>query len=124
MFGSAVARYRTPHPISPAARITTGSGTLRTNVSTSSAPASSQGAAQFVVEEDRRADAALPVAEVQALVLRMRVARRVLDAHQQQRRAFERRRERADEADRAAGADHLRLASVAARERAPRSVEH
>ena len=80
-------------------------------------------ARQLVVEVDRRPHALHPVAEVQALVLRVRVALRILDAHQQARRAAQQVGERAHEADRAAGADHRGLLAEAGLERAARGVE-
>src|SRR5687767_3007227 len=56
-------------------------------------------ARQLVVEVDRRLHAFLQVAEVQALVLGVRVAQRVFDTHEQAGRAAQRVRERLHEPD-------------------------
>src|SRR5512139_604022 len=61
---------------------------------------------ELVVHEDGRLHALDPVAEVQALVLAVGVAERVLHAHQDARSAAEEIGEGAHEADRAAGPDH------------------
>ena len=78
---------------------------------------------ELVVEMDGRAHALLPVAEVEALVLRMSAARGILDAGQQARRALQEVGERLDEADRAAGAHHRGLLSEAGLQRAACGVE-
>ena len=80
-------------------------------------------ARELVVEPDRRLHPVDEVAEVQALVLGVDGRVRVLDAHQQARHAAERVGERLNEADRAAGADHGRLAPVGVGQRAARRLE-
>src|SRR3954451_14304761 len=65
----------------------------------------------------------LPVAEVQRLVFGVRVARRILDAGEEQRRVAEEFRERRNETDRAAGTGHDRGLAESFFEGAARGVE-
>src|SRR5688572_23188673 len=78
---------------------------------------------QLVVQVNRRLHALHQVAEVEALVLRVRVAQRVLDPHEEAGRATEQVRERLHEADGAPRPDHRRLPAESGLERAPRGVE-
>src|SRR5258705_4838927 len=63
------------------------------------------------------------VREVEALVLPVGVARRILESEQQRGHAAEHLDERTDERDRAAAADQDRVAAVARAQRAARGVE-
>src|SRR5262249_47579787 len=73
---------------------------------------------ELLVQERGPLDPLAPVGDVQALVLRVRVADGVLEADEQRRGAAERLGERTDERDRPARADERHLVLVAARERA------
>src|SRR5262245_48325766 len=71
----------------------------------------------------RRARGLPEVEEVEALVLAVGVARRILEPEEQRGRSAELRGEGADERDRAAAADRHGLAVEAQAQRAPHGVE-
>ena len=82
-----------------------------------------QRAANLLVEVDGALHRLLPVAEVEALVLRVGVGVRVLDADEQRRHAAELAGERLDERDAAAAADGHRVRAVALLQRPERRLE-
>src|SRR5262249_13412843 len=78
---------------------------------------------ELFVEVDRALDRLLPVEEVKALVLRVRVGVRILDADEERGHAAELARERLDERDRAAAAHRDPFDAVALLERTERRLE-
>src|SRR6476646_5946168 len=78
---------------------------------------------ELFVEIDGALDRLGPVAEVQALVLRVRVGVRILDADEQRRHAAQLARERLDERNRSAAAHGERARAVALLEHAEGRLE-
>src|SRR6476646_5061153 len=77
---------------------------------------------ELFVEIDGALDRLAEVAEVQRLVLRVRVGVRILDAYEQRRHAAELARERLDERDRSAAAHGDAVGAVTLLQRAKRRL--
>src|SRR5205085_8955958 len=78
---------------------------------------------ELLVEKDCALHGLLPVAEVQALVFRVRVGVRILDTDEERGHAAELFRERLDEGDRPATPDRHRALAVSLFERAKRGLK-